>query len=992
MRALRLTALLGLIILLLLLLLAGAAVIFRTQLALQAFEQWRQAQGVEGELGGVEIGLERLVLTDLRLEDARVERLELHFSPRHLLRGELREARITGLHLTLDLTGERPLLGELQSLLGEGGEEDGAAEDDWRSPLPQHPPPLPRVELQDSHLALRTPAGPLAVDLAGSLEPSGEAEAGERHALALQFALSGPDGLTGKGTLNSDLVALRPQRLDLTTALDWPARGSTAQLSLQGHDLTAGQPLSFALGLEGEAAALAAFLPADAPRPEAGRLDLGASGELTLPAIPYLDALPPADWTLWLASREVAGDFDVTAEGLQLPGWGEVERLEGQLRAARQGSASELALARPLELTLTGIDPTLLENMPPLLAERLAGGGSLRLEAGEAGPLLRLAGDAPLRSALHLALSLPDGSRAEAALSASLPWPLQGLDGGQVELTAFSLSGPATPYAERLQADGTGRLEAEGEVLSLALDLDATAQGLAVEPVAAEDLTLSLPLEARYDMRAEDLTVSLSRIASLRADRLVPPALAELEQVSLSLEQAEGWFQLGENLQGTLLLSGQAEPLTLRPTAEGVGDLELQALDFRFETALSADGLQDARATLESGGLYLASHQMTLADLRLALPLDENEPLLILERGRLYSDAVPALFPPLDLTARLERNFSFVARAGGLDGDLSLSIDGRHDVESGRGQAQLALGPVTFAPGGLQPAALGPYTAEITDAAGRLRAGSRLTWSSAGFDGDLRLRIEDLNLTYGTTRLQGIDSDFRLVGLQPPRTGEAQRLRVARIDTGISPVTNLEAILAVAPSTGGIPDLSVQYAQADFAGGQMRLVEASAETSAQTYRGRVELESLDLESLLALIGLDELSGEGRVSGAVPLTLANGTFSIDQGQIEGEGGGIIAFTSPDARSALAAGGEAVSLMFDALENFHYDELEIGLHKPPVGNTEVRLHLLGANPDVLDGHPFDLNITLETDAAPLLEALAESQRIQRGVMDELWRLVR
>ncbi|MDF2096163.1 intermembrane phospholipid transport protein YdbH family protein [Aquibaculum arenosum] len=990
MRALRRTALIGLILLLLLALLAGAAAIFRSHLALLAFDRWRAAQGVEGELAGVEIGFDRLVLSDLRLEDARVERLELHFSPQNLLRGEVREAWITGLHLPLDLTGEEPLLGDLQRLLGEGGAPERGGSD-WRSPLPQDPPPLPRVEVQDSHLALDTPAGPLAIDLSGSLEPSGTAEAGERHALALDFALSGPDGLSGEGRLASELLALRPQSLDLTAALDWLERG-TAQLSLQGDALTEGQPLAFALGLEGEATALAAFLPADAPRPDAGELDLGASGDLLLPAIPYLDAPPPADWPLWLAAREVAGDLDITAEGLRLSGWGEVEHLAGQLRAARRDSASELALARPLELTLTDIDPALLENMPPLLAERLAGGGSLRLEASEAGPLLRLAGDAPLRSALRMALSLPDGSHTEAALSASLPWPLQGLDGGQVELTAFSLSGPAAPYAERLQADGTGRLEAEGEVLSLALDLDATAQRLAVEPVAAEDLTLSLPLDARYDMRAQDLTVSLSRAASLRADRLVPPALEELEQVSLSLDQAEGWFQLGENLQGSLLLTGQAEPLRLRPTAEGVGDLELQALDFRFETALSDAGLQNARVSLESGGLYLAAQEMTLADPRLVLPMDEEAPLLILEGGRLYSDAVPALFPPLDLTARLERDLSFEAQAAGLDGALSLSVAGRHDAESGRGNAQVALAPVTFAPGGLQPAAFGPYTAEITDAEGRLRAESGLAWSSAGFDGDLRLRIEDLAFTYGTTRLRGIDSDFRLAGLQPPRTGEAQRLRVSRIDTGISPVTNLEAILAVAPVAGGIPDLRIQYAEAEFAGGQMRLVEASAETSAQTYRGRVELESLDLESLLALIGLDELRGEGRVSGAVPLTLTEGTFSIDQGTLHGEGEGIIAFTSPDARSALAAGGEAVSLMFDALENFHYDELEIGLHKPPVGDTEVRLHLLGANPDVLDGHPFDLNITLETDAAPLLEALAESQRIQRGVMNELWRLVR
>ena len=70
----------------------------------------------------------------------------------------------------------------------------------------------------------------------------------------------------------------------------------------------------------------------------------------------------------------------------------------------------------------------------------------------------------------------------------------------------------------------------------------------------------------------------------------------------------------------------------------------------------------------------------------------------------------------------------------------------------------------------------------------------------------------------------------------------------------------------------------------------------------------------------------------------------------------------------------------------------EELEIGLTSPPTGITQIRLRLLGANPDVLDGQPFDLNINVETDAAPLLEALAESRRLQQGVTERLWRLVR
>ena len=71
--------------------------------------------------------------------------------------------------------------------------------------------------------------------------------------------------------------------------------------------------------------------------------------------------------------------------------------------------------------------------------------------------------------------------------------------------------------------------------------------------------------------------------------------------------------------------------------------------------------------------------------------------------------------------------------------------------------------------------------------------------------------------------------------------------------------------------------------------------------------------------------------------------------------------------------MASGGDAVTLLLDALEDFHYSGLDMSLNKPIAGDTQITLRLQGNNPTLLEGHPFDLNISLTGNADPLLEAL-------------------
>ena len=131
------------------------------------------------------------------------------------------------------------------------------------------------------------------------------------------------------------------------------------------------------------------------------------------------------------------------------------------------------------------------------------------------------------------------------------------------------------------------------------------------------------------------------------------------------------------------------------------------------------------------------------------------------------------------------------------------------------------------------------------------------------------------------------------------------------------------------------------------------------------------------------------SGSGQLSGSIPVTLRDGALVIDGGALAAEAPGVIAFRSEAAKQALAQGGQSVELMLQALEDFHYQVLRLTLDKPAEGESRVFLKLEGANPAVLDGQPFVLNINLTSNAAPLLAALARGTEISDRLVEELLR---
>jgi hypothetical protein len=97
-----------------------------------------------------------------------------------------------------------------------------------------------------------------------------------------------------------------------------------------------------------------------------------------------------------------------------------------------------------------------------------------------------------------------------------------------------------------------------------------------------------------------------------------------------------------------------------------------------------------------------------------------------------------------------------------------------------------------------------------------------------------------------------------------------------------------------------------------------------------------------------------------------------------GLLTSDGEGVIRYRSEQAARVLKGRGESVDLMLRALQDFRYEDLSLSIDKGADRETRIGLHMLGHNPQVLDGHPFRFNINLTGNVDGILAAILEGYR--------------
>ncbi len=141
----------------------------------------------------------------------------------------------------------------------------------------------------------------------------------------------------------------------------------------------------------------------------------------------------------------------------------------------------------------------------------------------------------------------------------------------------------------------------------------------------------------------------------------------------------------------------------------------------------------------------------------------------------------------------------------------------------------------------------------------------------------------------------------------------------------------------------------------------------------------VNINGMDLATLIQLIKMNDLHVTGRVSGTIPVRIRGKEISVDNGALLNDPpGGEIRYT-PANMDHEGLTGYALK----AVQNFHYDSLKTTARYLPSGQLDLDIGLQGISPGLESSRPVHLNIHAEQN----LPALLQSLRFSKGLTEKL-----
>jgi hypothetical protein len=340
--------------------------------------------------------------------------------------------------------------------------------------------------------------------------------------------------------------------------------------------------------------------------------------------------------------------------------------------------------------------------------------------------------------------------------------------------------------------------------------------------------------------------------------------------------------------------------------------------------------------------------------------------------------AQEALFKPVHLHAhaRLEnRQLSFDGTVL-LDQPVDIKVlnaTGTYDVQAGRGQVDIRVPVLDFTPTEVTPQDISPVFSVLNRTSGKVSGFSRLDIAGNVVSGWADLSVSKLSFETDTLQVRDITTDLLIDTIWPLRTKEKQVVTIGKIDTAVE----LDHPRLVFTLDGA--KLHVHDFETGVIGGIARIEETVFKTDTDGLDVVLGLKKIDIGQLFELIALDGLSGSGQMSGQLPIRLKGQDINVRDGLLESVGGGTLRFQSQKARQALAGAGEQVELLLNVLNNFHYKHLSLRINQQAHQNAILNFRIEGANPDVMEARPFNLNINLEANLDRILGTMLEGYRL-------------
>jgi hypothetical protein len=231
----------------------------------------------------------------------------------------------------------------------------------------------------------------------------------------------------------------------------------------------------------------------------------------------------------------------------------------------------------------------------------------------------------------------------------------------------------------------------------------------------------------------------------------------------------------------------------------------------------------------------------------------------------------------------------------------------------------------------------------------------------------------DLEVGYGKSRAHNISTDLMVTFAEQIHTRGTIEAPGATLAAGFELTTASLGLRALDSEDVVLLRPHINLFDGEISSERIHLLRDALQTTNVTWRG------FDLAALLAALDISGLSATGQIDAHIPLDSEGDALVVKAGRFEARTPGSIRF-----RSAVPA----KNIGLRALENFQYDTLRGTLGYDAEGGYEISIHLLGRNPELYDGHPIRLNLTVNGVLPSLFQSLFLTGDFE-GAIVEQWR---
>ncbi len=349
-----------------------------------------------------------------------------------------------------------------------------------------------------------------------------------------------------------------------------------------------------------------------------------------------------------------------------------------------------------------------------------------------------------------------------------------------------------------------------------------------------------------------------------------------------------------------------------------------------------------------------------------------------ISRVRVAQSGESPLFTPLIATGNvtLEGDKTLFDYALKTPGGKALGTgSGAHDMATATGETVFSLDGLEFQPDGLQPNELVPSLKGIVSAAEGGADGSvRFGWAPDGVTSGANIGLRDISFagpTLAVTGTLGVNGDVALTNLLPVTTDGLQRITVDAVDLDALQLNDGE----ISFELPGDDTFYLERGEFPWFGGSLGVYEATASLSGEA-KIPLRADNIDLKQIFDYVKVNGLSGEGMLTGSLPLVFEQGKARIENGVLRSVGPGVVRYSGAASEQAAAADDQA-EIAFDILRELQYTDLQVTVNGALDGRLEFQMLFEGSGEVSLENAkgrvPVKYRINLD---AALLELLRQA----------------